>query len=54
LPLLVGACRLAALQAVILNQTMILIVVASALPFWAARGAVRRGRGELAGGLSLA
>ena len=36
LPLLIGAFRFAALQAVILNQAMSLVVVASALPFRAA------------------
>ena len=36
LPLLIGAFRFAALQAVILNKAMSLIVVASALPFRAA------------------
>ena len=36
LPLLVGAFRFAALQAVILNKAMSLVVVASALPFRAA------------------
>src|SRR5882762_6004402 len=36
LPLLIGAFRFAALQAVILNKTMSLVVVASALPFRAA------------------
>jgi uncharacterized protein len=35
LPLLIGAFQFAALQAVILNKTMSLIVVASALPFQA-------------------
>ena len=33
LPLLIGAFRFAALQAVILNKAMSLVVVASALPF---------------------
>src|SRR5690348_14658952 len=33
LPLLIGACRFGALQAVILNKAMSLVVVASALPF---------------------
>jgi uncharacterized membrane protein YfcA len=36
LPLLIGAFRFAALQAVILNKAMSLVVVASALPFRAA------------------
>jgi uncharacterized protein len=36
LPLLIGAFRFAALQAVILNKSMSLVVVASALPFRAA------------------
>jgi uncharacterized protein len=36
LPLLIGAFRFPALQAVILNKAMSLIVVASALPFRAA------------------
>ncbi len=36
LPLLIGACRFAALEAVILNKAMSLLVVASALPFRAA------------------
>src|SRR3954454_5584616 len=36
LPLLIGAFRFGALQAVILNKTMSLVVVASALPFRAA------------------
>ena len=36
LPLLIGAFRFAALQAVILNEAMSLVVVASALPFRAA------------------
>jgi uncharacterized membrane protein YfcA len=36
LPLLIGAFRFAALQAVILNKAMCLVVVASALPFRAA------------------
>jgi uncharacterized membrane protein YfcA len=36
LPLLIGTFRFAALQAVILNKTMSLVVVASALPFRAA------------------
>jgi uncharacterized protein len=36
LPLLIGASRFAALQAVILNKAMSLVVVASALPFRAA------------------
>ena len=37
LPLLIGAFRFAALQAVILNKAMSLVVVASALPFRAWR-----------------
>ena len=36
MPVLIGAFRFAALQAVILNKAMSLIVVASALPFRAA------------------
>src|SRR5260370_11442147 len=36
LPLLIGAFRFAALEAVILNKAMSLVVVASALPFRAA------------------
>jgi uncharacterized protein len=36
LPLLIGLFRFAALEAVILNKTMSLVVVASALPFRAA------------------
>ena len=36
LPLLIGVFRFAALQAVILNKAMSLVVVASALPFRAA------------------
>jgi hypothetical protein len=36
LPLLIGAFRFAALQAVILNKAMSLVVVTSALPFRAA------------------
>jgi uncharacterized protein len=36
LPLLIGAFRFGALQAVILNKAMSLVVVASALPFRAA------------------
>ena len=36
LPLLIGAFRFAALQAVILNKAMSLVVVSSALPFRAA------------------
>ena len=36
LPLLIGAFRFAALQAVILNKAMSLVVVATALPFRAA------------------
>src|SRR3954469_9824799 len=38
LPLLIGAFRFAALEAVILNKAMSLVVVASALPFRAATG----------------
>src|SRR3954466_7004545 len=39
LPLLIGTFRFAALEAVILNKAMSLVVVASALPFRAATGA---------------
>ena len=42
LPLLIGAFRFPALQAVILNKAMSLVVVTSALPFRAARYRSRR------------
>src|ERR1700732_5433109 len=47
LPLLIGAFRFAALQAVILNKAMSLVVVASALPF-RGDGSLCRRRGALA------
>ena len=48
LPLLIGAFRFAALQAVILNKAMSLVVVASALPFRAAAVPFRQRRRALA------
>src|SRR6516225_3299664 len=48
LPLLIGAFRFGAPQAVILNKAMRLVVVASALPF-RATASPRECRGELAG-----
>lgn len=49
LPLLIGAFRFAALQAVILNKAMSLVVVASALPFQRGDGSLCGRRGALDG-----